>query len=229
MIAAALALVAASPAPRRRRTRGRRRRARSRSIRSPDREARRRRRWSTSTCARACRPSSRRSPTIRSSAASSASAASACRRSASRTRSARASSSVADGVVVTNTHVIKTAAPTEIRIALADKREFDAKVVAQDDKTDIAVLQDRGRRRRLPVPRVRGQRHARGRRPGARHRQSVRRRPDGDQRHRLGAGAHRDRRSPTRRCSSRPTPPSIPATRAARWSTWTASSSASTR
>jgi Do/DeqQ family serine protease len=46
----------------------------------------------------------------------------------------------ADGVIVTNTHVVKGGADTEIRVALADKREFDAKIVAQDDKTDLAVL-----------------------------------------------------------------------------------------
>jgi Do/DeqQ family serine protease len=45
-----------------------------------------------------------------------------------------------DGTVVTNTHVIKGRGEAEIRIALADKREFDAKVVTQDEKTDIAIL-----------------------------------------------------------------------------------------
>jgi Do/DeqQ family serine protease len=45
-----------------------------------------------------------------------------------------------DGIVVTNTHVIRGRGETEIRIALADKREFDAKVLTQDDKTDIAIL-----------------------------------------------------------------------------------------
>lgn len=45
-----------------------------------------------------------------------------------------------DGVIVTNTHVVKARGETEIRVALSDKREFDAKVIAQDDKTDIAVL-----------------------------------------------------------------------------------------
>jgi Do/DeqQ family serine protease len=49
-----------------------------------------------------------------------------------------------DGVIVTNTHVVKGGADTEIRVALADKREFDAKVVAQDDKTDLAVLKIQG-------------------------------------------------------------------------------------
>lgn len=45
-----------------------------------------------------------------------------------------------DGLVVTNTHVVKGRGETEIRVALSDKREFDATVVSQDDKTDIAVL-----------------------------------------------------------------------------------------
>ena len=45
-----------------------------------------------------------------------------------------------EGVIVTNTHVIKGRGETEIRVALADRREFDARVVAQDEKTDIAVL-----------------------------------------------------------------------------------------
>lgn len=45
-----------------------------------------------------------------------------------------------DGTVVTNTHVIKGRGETEIRVALSDKREFDAKVVTQDEKTDIAIL-----------------------------------------------------------------------------------------
>ncbi len=46
----------------------------------------------------------------------------------------------ADGVVVTNAHVVKARGETEIRVALADKREFDAKILLQDEKTDIAVL-----------------------------------------------------------------------------------------
>ena len=46
----------------------------------------------------------------------------------------------AEGLVVTNTHVVKARGETEIRVALSDKREYDAKVIAQDDKTDIAVL-----------------------------------------------------------------------------------------
>jgi Do/DeqQ family serine protease len=49
-----------------------------------------------------------------------------------------------DGVIVTNTHVVKGGAETEIRVALADKREFDARVVAQDERTDLAVLKIEG-------------------------------------------------------------------------------------
>ncbi len=45
-----------------------------------------------------------------------------------------------DGVIVTNTHVIKARGQTKIRVALSDKREFDATVLTQDKKTDIAVL-----------------------------------------------------------------------------------------
>ncbi len=69
----------------------------------------------------------------------------------------------------------RVAAETEIRIALADKREFDAKVVTQDDKTDIAILKIENGDAQFPDHRPRRFRHARGGRHGARHRQSVRR------------------------------------------------------
>jgi Do/DeqQ family serine protease len=49
-----------------------------------------------------------------------------------------------DGLVVTNTHVVKGGGETAVRVALADKREFDAKVIAQDEKSDIAVLKIEG-------------------------------------------------------------------------------------
>jgi len=49
-----------------------------------------------------------------------------------------------DGVIVTNTHVIKGGKETEIRVALADKREYDARIVSQDAKTDLAVLKIEG-------------------------------------------------------------------------------------
>ncbi|MGQ0674258.1 MAG: Do family serine endopeptidase [Hyphomicrobium sp.] len=56
-----------------------------------------------------------------------------------------------EGLVVTNTHVVKGRGETEIRIALSDKREFDAKVVTQDDKTDIAVLKIESAGERFPA------------------------------------------------------------------------------
>ncbi|MGD9802024.1 MAG: Do family serine endopeptidase [Hyphomicrobiaceae bacterium] len=49
-----------------------------------------------------------------------------------------------DGIVVTNTHVIKIGGQAEIRLVLSDKREFDAKVILQDEKTDITVLKIQG-------------------------------------------------------------------------------------
>lgn len=56
-----------------------------------------------------------------------------------------------EGIVVTNTHVIRGRGETEIRIALADKREFDAKVLTQDDKTDIAILKIENGDHRFPT------------------------------------------------------------------------------
>ena len=43
-----------------------------------------------------------------------------------------------DGTIVTNNHVIDGA--TDIKVDLADKREFTAKLIGRDEKTDIAVL-----------------------------------------------------------------------------------------
>jgi serine protease Do len=43
-----------------------------------------------------------------------------------------------DGTIVTNNHVIDGA--TDIKVDLADKREFQAKVIGRDANTDIAVL-----------------------------------------------------------------------------------------
>lgn len=47
-----------------------------------------------------------------------------------------------EGIIITNNHVIKGG--SEIRVVLADKREFEAKVLAKDERTDLAVLRIEG-------------------------------------------------------------------------------------
>jgi len=44
------------------------------------------------------------------------------------------------GLIVTNAHVIRSSGKADIRVVLADRREFKAKVILEDRKTDIAVL-----------------------------------------------------------------------------------------
>jgi Do/DeqQ family serine protease len=48
----------------------------------------------------------------------------------------------ATGLVVTNNHVIE--GMTAVKVALTDKREFDADIVLRDPRTDLAVLRIRG-------------------------------------------------------------------------------------
>lgn len=45
------------------------------------------------------------------------------------------------GIIVTNVHVIRDA--TDVKVALADKREFEADVVLKDERTDVAVIKIR--------------------------------------------------------------------------------------
>jgi len=45
-----------------------------------------------------------------------------------------------EGVVVTNNHVISGSGEAEITVALADGREFPAKLILKDEQTDLAVL-----------------------------------------------------------------------------------------
>ena len=48
----------------------------------------------------------------------------------------------ASGLVVTNHHVIE--GMTEVKVALSDKREFEAEIVLRDKRTDLAVLRIKG-------------------------------------------------------------------------------------
>ncbi len=55
----------------------------------------------------------------------------------------------ANGVVVTNAHVVDGA--EELKIVLNDRREFDAKIIAVDKRTDLAVLKIDTKGERLAV------------------------------------------------------------------------------
>jgi serine protease Do len=44
----------------------------------------------------------------------------------------------ADGLIMTNAHVVKDA--TEVTVTLTDKREFKARVIGLDERTDVAVI-----------------------------------------------------------------------------------------
>jgi len=54
-----------------------------------------------------------------------------------------------NGVIVTNAHVVKGA--QELRVVLADRREFEAKLIAEDTEIDLAILQIDTKGERLPV------------------------------------------------------------------------------
>jgi Do/DeqQ family serine protease len=53
------------------------------------------------------------------------------------------------GFVVTNNHVIEGA--SDVKVALADKREFEAEIVLKDPRTDLAVLRLKDRNQRFPA------------------------------------------------------------------------------
>jgi serine protease Do len=55
----------------------------------------------------------------------------------------------AEGLIVTNHHVVENA--EEIVVVLADRREFPARVVVADERTDLAVLRIDAAGERLPV------------------------------------------------------------------------------
>src|SRR5271156_4123342 len=53
------------------------------------------------------------------------------------------------GLVVTNYHVIEGA--SEVKVALSDKREFDADIALKDQRSDLAVLRIKGANERFPT------------------------------------------------------------------------------
>jgi len=55
----------------------------------------------------------------------------------------------ASGLVVTNNHVVEGA--DDVKVSLADKREFEAEIVLKDARTDLAVLRIRNKRERFPT------------------------------------------------------------------------------
>jgi Do/DeqQ family serine protease len=54
----------------------------------------------------------------------------------------------ASGLVVTNNHVIEGA--DQVKVSLADKREFEAEIVLKDGRSDLAVLRLKDARERFP-------------------------------------------------------------------------------
>jgi Do/DeqQ family serine protease len=55
----------------------------------------------------------------------------------------------AEGLVVTNNHVIEGA--DQVRVSLADKREFEAELVLKDLRSDLAVLRIKAQNERFPA------------------------------------------------------------------------------
>src|SRR5437660_137364 len=53
------------------------------------------------------------------------------------------------GLVVTNNHVIEGA--DQVKVSLADKREFDAEMVLKDSRSDLAVLRLKAQNERFPA------------------------------------------------------------------------------
>ena len=115
----------------------------------------------------------------------------------------------ADGYVMTNAHVVDGA--DEVLVTLTDKREFKAKIIGADKRTDVALVKIEATG--LPTVRIGDVNRLQGRRMGDGHRLAVR---PGEHRHRR----HRQRQvsaTPATTCrSSRPTWPSTPATPAGR-------------
>jgi serine protease Do len=90
----------------------------------------------------------------------------------------------ADGHILTNAHVVDGA--DEVLVKLADKREFKAKVLGADKRTDVALIKIEASN--LQVAKL-GDSAAQGRRMGGRHRLALRLREHRHRRHRQRQGA----------------------------------------
>ena len=100
-----------------------------------------------------------------------------------------------DGYILTNNHVVEDA--DEITVRLADEREFKAKVVGRDPKTDLALIEIEAPQD-LPALTLGDSDGAAGRRLGHRRRQPLRPGADRHGRDRERQGT-RHRRRPLRR------------------------------
>ncbi len=60
----------------------------------------------------------------------------------------------ADGLVVTNFHVIERATSDEIKVALPNRQEFKADILLRDKKDDLAVLKIRSNGRKFPFLKI---------------------------------------------------------------------------
>ncbi|MCK7467496.1 MAG: trypsin-like peptidase domain-containing protein [Desulfosudis oleivorans] len=101
----------------------------------------------------------------------------------------RASSSTRTATVVTNNHVVENA--DQIKVRLVDEREFDAKIIGRDPKTDLALIQIEGAKDLSPL-KMGDSETAGGRQLGAGRGQPLR---SGADRH----GRHRQRQGPLHR------------------------------
>ena len=98
----------------------------------------------------------------------------------------------ADGYILTNAHVVDEA--SEVSVKLTDKREFKAKVIGTDKRTDVALLKIEATG--LPKVTHRRPRQAQGRRMGGRDRQAVRAREHHHRGHRQRQGPRAAEREP---------------------------------
>jgi len=56
----------------------------------------------------------------------------------------------AEGLVVTNNHVVQSEGQADIKVALVDGRELEASVILKDERTDLAVLRIEGGEKEFP-------------------------------------------------------------------------------